>query len=321
MSTVARPPEVPLRRPRKFYGATLADVFNTPVYNCSIADDRDIPAFAITRLKAGPMSLQEAPAYPADRALLVCVALAPTAVDKWKARIGGRQVGVTRSIPFATTIIDLMVPMEMCVAGPFDYLHYYISRDLIDSVAMENKLAPVDAYKMIFFEEDLLITQLTKSILNKVRDQEPLSTLELGDISLLMSSHVLQRYAVDVRTLLQIRRGLETWQKARIEEMVRARLTGSIKIAELAAACDLSPSHFARCFRHSFGTSVLQWLIRLRLERAKQLLRETGDSLAEVALESGFSDQAAFTRTFNRIEGVTPFRWRKVNTQRRTLKR
>ncbi len=101
--------------------------------------------------------------------------------------------------------------------------------------------------------------------------------------------------------------------------MVRARLNGSIRIAELAVACQLSPSHFARCFRHSFGTSVRQWLIRLRLERAKQLLSETGKSLSEIALESGFSDQAAFTRTFSRLENVTPFRWRKVNTMKDSI--
>jgi len=313
MSTVARQPALPPKRPPKFYGATLADVFNTPAYNCSIADDHSVPEFAVTRLKSGPMNMQKAPAYPADRALLACVALAPTAVDKWRARIGGKEVGVTHSIPFATTVIDLMVPMEMWAAGPFDYLHYYISRDLIDRVAIENKLTPVNAYKMIFFEKDLLIAQLTKSILNQVRDKEPLSNLELGDISLFMSSHILQRYAADSKTLLQIRRGLEPWQKVRIEEMVRASLTGSIRIAELAIACQLSPSHFARCFRHSFGTSVRQWLIRLRLDRAKQLLRETRNNLSEIALDSGFSDQAAFTRTFSRLEGVTPFRWRKVN--------
>jgi AraC family transcriptional regulator len=314
VSTAVRQPALPPKRPPRFYGATLADVFNAPVYNCSIADDHAIPEFAVTRLKSGPMNMQKAPAYPSDRALLACVALAPTAIDKWRARIGGKEVGVTQSIPFATTVIDLMVPMEMWAAGPFDYLHYYISRDLIDSVAIENKLAPVNSYKMIFFEEDLLIAQLTKSILNQVRGRELLSTLELGDISLFMSSHILQRYAADARTLLQIRRGLERWQKARIEEMVRARLTGSVKIAELATACQLSPSHFARCFRHSFGTSVRQWLIRLRLDRAKQLLRETKNSISEIALDSGFSDQAAFTRTFSRIEGATPFRWRKVNT-------
>ena len=73
------------------------------------------------------MEMQRAPAYPEDRAMLICVALAPTPVDRWRARIAGQEVSVSHSIAFATTVIDLMKPMEMWAAGPFDYLHYYVS--------------------------------------------------------------------------------------------------------------------------------------------------------------------------------------------------
>ena len=69
------------------------------------------------------------------------MALAPTPVDRWRARIAGQEVGVSRSIAFATTVIDLMKPMEMWAAGPFDYLHYYVSRDLLDRVAADNRIA------------------------------------------------------------------------------------------------------------------------------------------------------------------------------------
>jgi AraC-like DNA-binding protein len=95
--------------------------------------------------------------------------------------------------------------------------------------------------------------------------------------------------------------------------MLRAHLEGEIRIADLATACQLSPSHFSRCFRQSFGTSVHQWLIMLRIDIAKKLLREPGLSLSEVGFRSGFCDQAAFTRAFTKLEGVTPFRWRKLN--------
>ena len=80
--------------------------------------------------------------YPEDRAILICVALAPTPVDRWRARIAGQEVSVSHSIAFATTVIDLMKPMEMWAAGPFDYLHYYVSRDLLDRVAADNRIAP-----------------------------------------------------------------------------------------------------------------------------------------------------------------------------------
>jgi AraC family transcriptional regulator len=95
--------------------------------------------------------------------------------------------------------------------------------------------------------------------------------------------------------------------------MLRAHLEGNISVKELAAACSLSESHFARCFRTSFGTSVHQRLIQLRIDRAKDLLSRAGASLAEVALLSGFCDQASFTRNFSRIEHMTPSHWRRAN--------
>jgi AraC family transcriptional regulator len=95
--------------------------------------------------------------------------------------------------------------------------------------------------------------------------------------------------------------------------MLRAQLDGNITIKEMATACSLSMSHFARGFRKSFGTSVHQYLIRLRVERAKTLLSETQKHLTEIAQLSGFCDQAAFTRAFRRVERMTPARWRKSN--------
>src|ERR1700733_10949199 len=77
-----------------------------------------------------------------------------------------------------------------------------------------------------------------------------------------------------------------------------------------------APSHFSRCFRQSFGTSVHQWLIKLRIDAAKNLLRGPELTLAEVGFRSGFCDQAAFTRAFTTLEGTTPSRWRKLNGRR-----
>ena len=218
------------------------------------------------------MEMQRAPAYPEDRAILICVALAPTPVDRWRARIDGQEVGVSRSIAFATTVIDLMKPMEMWAAGPFDYLHYYVSRDLLDRVATENKIVPISSFRMVFFEEDLVVAQLTKTILGQVRNREPLNMLALEDVSFLVSTHLLQHYG-NGKGMLRAQPRLESWQKIRTEEMLRTHLEGNIRIADLATACQLSPSHFSRCFRESFGTSVHQWLIRLRIHGERSASR------------------------------------------------
>ena len=55
---------------RKFYGANLAEVFRTPLYDCSLKNVSGVHDFALTRLKGGSMEMQRAPAYPEDRAML-----------------------------------------------------------------------------------------------------------------------------------------------------------------------------------------------------------------------------------------------------------
>ena len=296
------------------FGSTLADVFSAPDYHCVLKSSHDVPEFAVTRLRSGPRPVEKAPAYPLDDAFLVCVSLTPTAIDQWRARYKMQDVGVTRAIAFATTVLDLRCPMEMWVRGPFDYLHYYLSASLLERVAGENEIAPAYELREAFFVEDLVVAQLTRSILSPVRHGEPLDTLALDQVALLLGAHVLQRYCGTTKVATTARRGLQTWQHLRAEEMLRARLDGNITIKDMATACSLSMSYFARGFRRSFGTSVHQYLIRLRVERAKTLLSETQKQLTEIAQLSGFCDQAAFTRAFRRVERMTPSRWRKSNS-------
>jgi AraC-like DNA-binding protein len=203
--------------------------------------------------------------------------------------------------------------MEMWVRGPFDYLHYYLSASLLKRIALDNAVATTYELNEDFFIEDLVVAQLTRSILSPVRRGEPLDKLALDQISMLLGAHVLQRYCGSPKGTTLARSGLEPWQKLRAEEMLRSRLEGNITIKELAVACSLSESHFARRFRTSFGISVHQHLIQLRIEHAKTLLAQANKQLAEIAQLSGFCDQAAFTRTFSKVERMTPSRWRRCN--------
>src|SRR5271170_3754385 len=126
----------------RMFGSSLADVFRTPAYDCRIVGSDQRPEFAVTRLRSGPREMEKAPVYPPDQAVLICVALTPAAIGQWKALYEGRSVGVTRAIPFAATFIDLSCRMEMWACGPFDYLHYYLSRDFLERIALENAVAP-----------------------------------------------------------------------------------------------------------------------------------------------------------------------------------
>src|SRR5271170_598676 len=158
----------------RMFGSSLAEVFSAPAYDCRLEGLHEKPEFAVTRLRSGPRSVEKAPAYPADDALLVCVSLTPTAIDQWRAIYDKQEVGVTRAIPFAATVLDLLCSMEMWVRGPFDYLHYYLSASLLKRVALDNGVATNYELREAFFIEDLVIAQLTRSILSPVRHCEPL---------------------------------------------------------------------------------------------------------------------------------------------------
>lgn len=80
----------------------------------------------------------------------------------------------------------------------------------------------------------------------------------------------------------------------------------------IAQGLGVHPLAFARAFRKAYGCSPGEMLRRRRVGRAEELLRGRDVPLAEVALASGFADQAQLTRTFLRVTGFTPGRYRKL---------
>jgi AraC family transcriptional regulator len=125
-----------------------------------------------------------------------------------------------------------------------------------------------------------------------------------------LCSHLVVNYrsipVVPVRSLA----GLAPWQTRRVTELLSVRLDVHVTLAMLAAECGLSVSHFARSFKKTFGTSVHRYLLMQRVKAAKVLLVHSNQRLSDIAFQTGFADQAAFTRTFGGIVGTTPGRWR-----------
>jgi AraC-like DNA-binding protein len=108
------------------------------------------------------------------------------------------------------------------------------------------------------------------------------------------------------------RGGLAPWQERRAREFLRANIKRAVALKEVARECGLSAGHFSHAFRHTLGVPPHKWLIEQRVALSKEKLREGRSSLADVALECGFSDQSHLARHFQRIVGVTPGAWRRA---------
>jgi AraC-like DNA-binding protein len=86
-----------------------------------------------------------------------------------------------------------------------------------------------------------------------------------------------------------------------------------LDLEALARAAHVSPRHFSRSFRRTFGETPYQYLLTRRIERAQHLLRRTDLPVAEVCLEVGFTSVGSFTTTFRRRVGVSPTAYRREN--------
>jgi len=93
-------------------------------------------------------------------------------------------------------------------------------------------------------------------------------------------------------------------------EYLREHFRDKISIENLAKVAGLSSRQFGRCFAEAYGISPQTFLIKMRVQAACELLRNSNDELADIAMSLGFYDQSSFTLQFRQHMGQTPRRYR-----------
>jgi AraC family transcriptional regulator len=272
--------------------------------------------FTITRLQspAGlPDRITKLSPVPA---LLVSISLKSLPSSSYQVWTADKLIDTSVVHPFRSNVIDFDSQPRCWAGSAFDYVHYSVPRKGLDDIAEDLGFGRVFDYRLVVLEDDLVVAQITKSILPFLGRSDALSVLALDQFSLILGAHLIQQYGVFQKSARPSNGGLAPWQKRRASELLHENMHGRIRLSEIAHECGLSVSHFARSFKTSFGISTHRWLIQHRIEHAKQLMSQTTMSLIDIAIRSGFNDQAAFTRTFHQLAGVSPGRWRRLHMSR-----
>ena len=277
------------------------------------AEWRAPESFSILRLESERGLVERITKVASAPALLVSVAIKPLARHDYQLWVDQDVVPTPHVGAFRTNVVELDAKPSCWAGSKFDFMHYTIPRNALDDIAADLGAGAVGSYKLAVVEEDLVLAQFTKNILPYVGRSGWPSELSLDYLQLILGAHVLQRYAGLRKPPRPSGRGLGARQKRRALELLTENLAGRITLTRLAHECGFSPSHFARSFRESFGVSAHQWLAHRRIERSKELLTGTDESLAVIAWRTGFADQAAFTRAFRGAVGASPGRWRRDN--------
>jgi AraC-like DNA-binding protein len=187
-------------------------------------------------------------------------------------------------------------PSTLWVDQPFDLLCFYPRRpQALSAGALDSR--------------DEILTHLMGLLLTAFDHPAASSLMMISHIGLAIESqlgHLGQR-----REAGAAKGGkLAGWQERSAKEILAANLDGGLTIADIAQQCGLSPAYFTTAFKRSTGKSPVAWLMEQRLQRAKELLRNSGQPLMEIALNCGFFDQSHFTRHFSKTVGTSPGSWR-----------
>ena len=139
----------------------------------------------------------------------------------------------------------------------------------------------------------------------------PSGRLFLDSVEQALAVALVDGYAVRPRSLRTYRGGLGPARLRTVKELVHARIEDELTLIEMAQSVQLSTAHFARMFRWSTGETPHQFVVRQRVERAKDMLREGEMRVLDVAVACGFKNQQHFARVFRQIFGASPTEYRR----------
>ena len=206
-----------------------------------------------------------------------------------------------------------------CHGGSFDHVQWTsptdrialsLHPDLLTRVLEET--AHLEDYQLRphFGLRDQHIESLLLALRSDLEDGSPAGPLYGESIATALAVYLQKRYGVPATKTTQYRGGIPGIRLNRVLEYIQANLGEDLKLFALAQTAGMSAHYFSELFKQSTGQSPHQYVLRARIERAKEHLRDSRVSVVEASAITGFVDQSYFTKVFRRIVGVTPTEFR-----------
>jgi AraC family transcriptional regulator len=226
--------------------------------------------------------------------------------------IDGQQETIN-SVPGDLAIYPAYLSQQFCWNKEAEFFNLFLEPSFLTQVSYDvfgsDRLELIPYLATLF---DPFVQQIAFALKTSLEIDGQHSNLYADAIAHALVVHLLSRYSNRSRQIKTVKGGLTQQQWKLIVDFIQENLAENISLSELAAIVQLSPYHFAHLFKKSANISPHQYLIRCRIDRAKQLIVMGNLSLAAIAQIVGFASQGHFTYHFKRLVGVTP----KVFSQR-----
>jgi AraC family transcriptional regulator len=189
---------------------------------------------------------------------------------------------------------------EVGLHEALDTLHIYLRANLVS----------VRNVTPLLVERDVVIQHLAQAVEQAACENVSNSDLFIDPIARALADRVSTISRSSEPWQVQTA-GLPDYELRRLNDFIEANLESEITLAAMASACGIGTKSFVRAFAATTGKSPYQYVIAARVERAKRLIEQDQEGLAEIALRCGFSHQEHLTRAFRRLTGQTPGRYRR----------
>ncbi|MEM5429525.1 AraC family transcriptional regulator [Cupriavidus oxalaticus] len=196
------------------------------------------------------------------------------------------------------------------VGGPQRFFHLYFRPEMLawHCVRLLDREPRSVALRDLTFADDPFLYALSQR-LAALDWQQPEARMACNALAHEAVSHLVLQHAGRAAPT-DWRGGLSAQARRTVRDWIESHPAHNPTLGELAALAGLSEFHFARMFRVSFGMPPHAWILRARLERARQLLAEPRPGLNEVAARAGFASASHLSHRFRAAFGVTPGTWR-----------
>jgi AraC family transcriptional regulator len=199
---------------------------------------------------------------------------------------------------------------EVNWGGPTHRIAVAINPPLLTHVlketAHESDVELTEHWNLIDRHISALLLEMTADL----EEGSPAGALYGESLATALAVYLLKRYSVRRIRPIVYKGGLPGNRLKRVLDYIAEYLETNISLSNLAAIAEMSPHYFSQLFKQSTGCSPHHYILRQRIERAKQQLRDPKCSIIDAGLEAGFQNPSHFARMFRKVEGTTPSRFR-----------
>ncbi|MBQ9084606.1 MAG: AraC family transcriptional regulator [Clostridia bacterium] len=214
----------------------------------------------------------------------------------------GREIAVKKG---DLVVVNSTEIHSFTVNGLIDYFSILIYPEFLSDVAFDG------ISLQNYIQADSYVAGCMEDICREYKEGQIGSDMMLKSHAYRLIAYLVRNYhAPTISEKEQEARAARLNRLNKVMEYISENYSEAITTRDLAAMCFLSEAHFCRFFKRATGKSATEYINGYRIEKARVLLKNTEDSISEIASEVGFDDLNYFSRMFKRIMGISPGKYR-----------